>query len=306
MFSAPSYPVPGPGKLRIACLWCLLVTLALPAICAAQEDSSLREANRIYETGDIDAAIRAYQAALTAPSNPAGDVLHIHRRLGLLLSATGATGEAQTHFAIAIAMAPNTPASAELSPEQREHWEQTRAAQLPIEIRFDPMGTVQNTSASELRVEVLNTPAGAVDSIHVRATAGGVDTWNDNLQGPGPVTCVLPQSAWNGEDGLQVQLLALNPHGGVIAETRSSLNTAVVQTVTETRIQEVLAPDPDSSATRETPAPPADNEGSLWSNPWFWTITGVLVAGGVTTAVVLSQESGFEFGAPSITYGATP
>jgi hypothetical protein len=33
-----------------------------------------------------------------------------------------------------------------------------------------------------------------------------------------------------------------------------------------------------------------DDGGSIFSSPWFWIITGVLIAGGVTTAVIVATE----------------
>ena len=273
----------------------------------AQSDSPLRRANEIYETGDIDAAIDAYQTSLEEPGNPRRDVLLIHQRLGLLLSATGDTEAAERHFAIVIAMAPDTPASSELSPAQRDHWEETRANQQPIEISFTPLGTIQNTETSELQLEVRNAPAGAVARVRVLATGDGNESWSEDVIGTGPSTFILPRAAWHAQETLQIQLQALDEYGGLIAESRTALTTAVVQTVTETRIREVLTPAPTTTQqTSPQPDDASEESGSLWTNPWFWTITGALLVGGTTATVLMMRDPAFEFDAPQVTYRATP
>jgi len=300
----------------------LVTVMAFAPMAAAQSSSPLMEANRIYETGDIDGAIGAYDAALREPGNPVRDVLHIHRRLGLLRAATGDTTRARAHFAIAIAMAPDTPASAELSPELHEHWEQTRAEQEPIDVRIEPLSNLSHTASSELRVSVLNTPEGAVANIRVLVGSSDEDPWMTTLTGVGPISFHLPASAWSGEQRVQVRVEALDPHGGVIAENRSSFNTAVIQTVTETRIREVerpvesaSTPEPIAAVELVDPAPAVDlsevreeePERSIWASPWFWTVTGVVLAGAATTAVLLAGSSTQpDYGAPIVEFGGGP
>ncbi len=298
-----------------------LAGITAPTHVFAQGSSPLMEANRIYETGDIDGAIEAYDEALRAPGNQTRNILHIHRRLGLLRAAIGDTERARIHFAIAIAMAPDTPASAELSPELREHWEQTRAEQEAIEVRLDPLSNLSRTAESELRVSVLNTPAGTVTSIRVIVRTNDEDPWSTTLSGVGPIDFQLPAAAWNGGQRVQVRVEALDAHGGVIAEYRSSLNTAVIQTVTETRILEVERPTESSPPAEPEPAqasaPPhavdlaelpeeePESERSIWASPWLWAITGIVVAGATTTAIILGSSVQPDYDAPTISW-ATP
>ena len=58
----------------------------------------------------------------------------------------------------------------------------------------------------------------------------------------------------------------------------------------ETDVPEGLDP-PFPPELQPDPTPPEPQEDGLLSSPWFWTAAAVIVAGGVTTAVVLSSES---------------
>jgi hypothetical protein len=60
------------------------------------------------------------------------------------------------------------------------------------------------------------------------------------------------------------------------------------------------APAPDAVAGSEVPIlpplvdDPRDHKRSVFTQWWFWTIVGVVAAGGATTAIVLTTKTGTE------------
>jgi hypothetical protein len=66
--------------------------------------------------------------------------------------------------------------------------------------------------------------------------------------------------------------------GSIVAERRFAMQQAETHTV------HIVAPPPPRDVSHR-PAP------SVFASPWFWTITGVLVAGGVATGVFLWQSN---------------
>ena len=68
--------------MRYVVVFMAYLLVGSASVAQAQGSTPLREANRIYETGDIDGALVAYERALQAAGNATRDVLHIHRRLG--------------------------------------------------------------------------------------------------------------------------------------------------------------------------------------------------------------------------------
>jgi len=299
------------------CLWA-------PAIAFAQGSPSLTEADRIYDTGDIDGALEAYETALQISGNEVDEVLHIHRRLGLLRAATGNTAQARTHFAIAIAINPEASAPSELSPENRVIWDEMRSQQRPIALELRCPEANEGAHA-RLEVAVSNTPAGAVRSLRIFVGTATDIRWETRVSGVGPHSVLMPPSIWDGAQAVTVRLQALDPHGGVIAQTQSPFTlrptpavelgdndaTEAAPDETEPSVESPLPtgseePDPNLFTAPPPVEEDEDERSSIWASPWLWAITGVVIAGATTTAVVLGSSTVPRYGAPTIEYGAAP
>jgi hypothetical protein len=66
-----------------------------------------------------------------------------------------------------------------------------------------------------------------------------------------------------------------------------------------------LSPSPESLNIVDQPAPPVQKSDPIYKRWWFWSGVGVVVAGGVVAAVLLSTQSGARHSPPCATTGVT-
>jgi len=275
---------------QIGVVLCLLVG----SVSAAQAQGSLSEALGAYRGGELDRAAELFEAALTAGGHGPEELAVIHLHRGILQGSMGDEAAARTSFEIALAVEPTLEAPGELSPTLSQVFEAARAerAGRGIALEMAEAQRASNTTDTVVRVRASNAPEGLVARIRVRATtSGGAAPWTEELMGAdGAVR--IPAAAWRTAWQLRVGLEALDGHGSILARAEFDLAAPA----------HPPAPAPPIDS-RPAPEPPSDDDGGggILASPWFWLVTGVLVAGAITAAVlVATTEDRYVVGAPEV------
>lgn len=246
----------------------------------------LREAEQAYDGGRLEAALERYQQALSSGELSPSQVVHAQRGLGILLGAAGKTEEAREAFRVAVAIDPSLSPPPELGPPIEALFQEAKAAQGGAKAAV----RAQWLDRTHLQMRVENLPPNGISGFRV-------------VQGDSPIATV-PSSG--GEAATRI----LEAHSAVSVRVEAFDqygNTLTAIEVHPYGAQEEGARPPQSthqllgSSTSGSADVFVDDQGSIWTNPWLWIGTAVLlIAGGAAIALAASAEEQVTVGAPEV------
>ena len=282
----------------------LAAAVAIAAVTPARgERAGVEAALEIYDQGELDRALDAFEAALGAGGNRPEDLVTIHVHLGVLRGAGGDTEAARRSFETALALNPMLPAPSELGGQLRSLFEDLRSARsgrvLGVEVR--PLS--EDGASGRVEAAAVNAPPGLVASLRIEASGarGGAASWTRTLTGAGPSVVTVPDEAFAGAPLVSLSVAALDAQGNVLARADTELGRAAA-----TEGPGPSAP-PDEAVEAPASTPDADTATTprrrwVWyRHPAFWVAIGLVVAGGVTAGVVVgTAEDRYVVGAPRV------
>jgi hypothetical protein len=257
----------------------VILLAALPSAAQSPSADPLAEAQALYDSAALPDALAAFEAALRAGGHRPQALARIHWHLGVLRAMTGATEEAETSFALALALDPDASVPRELAPEDqalfRRLESQARAMELSISTE-----TVAADAPTPLGAEVRHARAGWVHTLRLAATPPRGSPWRLTAAPGDPLS--VPPAAWRGSDTLAVEIVALDVYDNVLAVGTTTLR---------------LAP----TAGAATPIGDEPARRSVARSPWLWVAIAVVV-GGVLTAVLATtmRQNVYESGPPIV------
>lgn len=113
----------------------VLGAAALPLGAGMAKAQSVVDADALWDEGELRQAREAYRRALDAGGLEPSQTAKAHLRIGIIAAAYGDDETANAAFRRALAIEPALPAPADLSPAQRDVFEEVRAQSRPIEVR---------------------------------------------------------------------------------------------------------------------------------------------------------------------------
>jgi tetratricopeptide (TPR) repeat protein len=264
--------------MRWALALILLTATFAAAPAAAQRNPLIQRGQEEYDELRYDEALQTLSAALVRSGNTDNDLARIYRLLAFTYLALRREEEAAGAYRHMLPLAPDFVPGDDVSPRVREffnrvaqEWEQAgrpgTGPPPPIEIRHRSPARAERNTEVALTTE-LDDPAGRAasvvvayrqgsDAVFTRREAESTDAgWVATI----PASDVRPPLIEYYIEVLDAQGLPLAARGDVAAPLRIAV--------------------------------PAPGGGEVWQEWWFWTIIGVVVAGGIVAAVVIADQLG--------------
>lgn len=207
----------------------------------------------------------------------------------------GDAGAAESILGSIVARDPEHHLSDGASPALRAAVERARAARprtVWVELRHETPGALDARGVARLRVEI-GGARNAVERVHVFFSPGNRDFQSAAMQTDGSAAAMeLPADDGARRYGVRYYFEARAPSGAVLARLGTAEQPMwLTAPGGSASAQPVERPRPDEAPS--PPAEPTDDEGgSVLTEWWFWTLIGLVVAGGAVGAYVL-------FGPPS-------
>jgi hypothetical protein len=205
----------------------------------------------------------------------------------------GDAGAAEAILATVLARDPEHRLSAHASPALRGAFERARAARpstVRVELRHETPGVLDAQGVARLRVELAGAH-NAVDRVEAFFSAGNRDDYQSTPMQIGGIgaTMQLPPDEAARTYGVRYYFEARAPSGAVLARLGTAERPMWLTAPGGTGSAPPVEPPAD-----EAPAPPveSDDDGGVLTEWWFWTLLGLVVAGGAVGAYFL-------FGPPS-------
>jgi tetratricopeptide (TPR) repeat protein len=265
-----------------------MVTAVLAGQASAQE-TTVSAADRAYAEGRFDEAVAGYEGALRRGLDR--DALHrAHLQLGVLRAIMGERDAARRHFALALAMRPDTPAPAELDPGLRAELEELRRTTQALVPQLELDGAARNDVPTTLRVRLEHRLASEVASYHVSAEPPGAPAWTVTVEVSAPEV-LMPAAAWRASSALRVTVDALDAHGGVLARSAA---LELRHELVEPAVEPSQVPGPELVALPSDSVPRAPPLGSsVFDEGWFW---GLIVGVAASAALAIGLGVGLSEG----------
>jgi len=255
---------------------------------AHAENETLQAALEGYGAGELDTALQLFAEALGQPGNQPADLEEIHCHLGILHAVLGQDADARRSFEICLSLNPQRPSPPELGPDQRVLFDGARAARggARMEVRVQELGATAGRQGVRLRVRATNAPADVVAGMVIRlGSATGTMVADLPVDGAGEIRAIVPCEAV-----CPIYVEARDSAGGVLMtlESAATLPPPIVERA------------PRGPDLGGAPPPEAESR-SVFRSPWFWVVTSVVVAGGITAGVMLTRpDSGVLILAPVV------
>jgi tetratricopeptide (TPR) repeat protein len=264
-----------------------------PAL-AQQQD--LQKAQDLFVQMEYD---RAQAAALRVLENPRAQpkqVIEAYALIGFSQSADGKTIKAEETFLRLLALDPDYSPGDGFSPALLGPLEKVRKVRnrKKLELHHRPP-----EEGKTLTLEVPSNPFGLAAAARLRWKEAGASGWQEEtkpLSSTGTVEFSKPETGARSEIEYQFQLL--NTQGAAIKNFPESepfrLNPPALTSVAK---QIMPSADQASASITEDLTGQKDVEQNLGAAPvwykswWFWTAVGVVVAGSVTTGVLLGAST---------------
>lgn len=254
----------------------VLAFAAPPPVASAQGDNPLIEQGaQMVDELRYEEALQTLSAALVRPGNSRAELATIYRLLALTYLALGRNEEANGAYRHLLAIEPEFQLGADVSPRfreffsgVREEWEREGRPGMPppapVTIRHASPAQAERGRAVELRAGIED-PSGRVARLVLAYRQGSSDVFQrldttedgDELVATIPGEHVRPPLVEYYFEALDAAGLPVASRGDVAAPLRIAV--------------------------------PAPGEGSIFTKWWFWVGAAVIVAGGVTAAVLLTQ-----------------
>ena len=275
---------------------CFVVTLGLLSTLTAtgsaqpspQAERAFREGEASFRLGHYSEAITAFENAYRLSNAPKllYNIAQAYRKRFDIQGDPTDLRRARDLYQSYLQLDPGTDKRAEvmgiLTEIEARLGDPTVAAGLPV-IDHRPPGPVVAGAALELPVTVSRDPSHRVTKVVARYRRGAEGELHDATAVAGQPVRISAASLPVAGAPYQIQYFF---------EGRASDGSTLTNlgSATEPLVIDVQAP-PQAQHGRETGRRRSEASGSIFGTWWFWTLTGVVVAGAAATAVVLTSDT---------------
>lgn len=268
-----------------------LAVMLCPQGAAAEETTrALEAALETHRDGALDRALELFEEALNAPGNEPSDLITIHLYIGMLRGAMGEDQVARRSFEACLALDPSLAEHEEFGPRLQQAFEAVRAerAGRVLSVRVNPATIGDQSGGLDVEIAATNAPEGLVAALELIAS---VESESPHLtlrvDGAGPTTVTVPPVAHHNTP-IRLDVTALDAHGGVLAR-ESRVISPPPTPLADPVESEGAEPGSADGEGRSSDEQHGRREGRRrwYLSAWFWSIIGVVVAGGVTAGVVV-------------------
>ncbi|MEM9188958.1 MAG: tetratricopeptide repeat protein [Myxococcota bacterium] len=243
---------------------------------------SLDAAEEAYRAGRFSEAQEMYSAVLAEGIDDPRQLQEVYLQLGVLAALFNERADAQKQFALALAIGQDVDTPTELAAEWRRLFERLRDDAEPFVVQAN-VGEVSTTGPTRVALSVSSPDTIRLGGVRVRAGGNGSEPWRTTVHGPFPTDLFLPASVWGDQQEIGLTIEVLDEHGGTLVRVVRDVDAQESHSSEE---EELFVPTSTPSSPGE-----ADEGSSVFASPWFWIITGVIVAAGATTAVLFATRS---------------
>ncbi len=284
-------------------LWAVAVLLLLPAASRAAED--LDKAMELVLQMNYPQALKLANHALKASSSGPGELAKAYEIQGMCLASLGKTRNAVQSFRRLLAIDPAFRFGENISPKIAEPFGEAlkkSKGQKKIALSHPAPAEKPRVDRLELKATLEADPLSMVKRIRMRYQIDGGRQRRKTRRIRGTRTVVMQFPRKLKAKEISYWFEALNRHGGVLARAGSHSQPFVVRpepppppvAVVSPVVKKKPEPEPPELPPPALPPakkpPPEENGGSAaWYRQWWlWTGVGVLVAGAVVTAVLVT------------------
>ena len=263
--------LPGHSCLRLSCLNLAgSSALAQPSSLEAERTASerIREAEDAYENLEVEQAIELGEASIETGDASPGVLRRAYRLLGLARAAVGDNRGARDAYRRLLALEPDATLEVSVAPRLREPFYSARAywegrPPFGIRVTFGRGGLTLN----------LEDPLNLAATISVSSRAGSESAFQtERLEAAEFLGLRVPGAAAARQ--IEYYLTVYDEFQNTLLRRGTSVDPVVLSAPRIAQPAQV-SPSPDDSST-------------LFEEPWFWVVAGVVVAAGLGVAVGLA------------------
>lgn len=238
-------------------------------------DAMIRKATGQYADLEFELAIKTLTRAYQNPGNTRSQLVKIYHLWGLCLGSLKKYDQALAAFRRALTLDPGFRVGDNVSPRVRKPFDQlARKNPRGLDVQVEKPENGRSGQPLELAVDVVADPADMIKSVRLWFRRGDrtYQSVRAPLRGEGRHVIRVPALTWEGGRGWKGPVFWY----------------AVVEGEFQSRLVELGKPgDPLSFGVIEAAGQPQDDETAWYQQWWVWAIAGGVVAGTVTTAVLL-------------------
>ncbi len=263
------------ASLRVAALCVASICVASPA--SAQ--SALADAESAYQDIDFERTRERANAALREGGKSKRQLVRIYELLGISAAASGDAQASRDAYVRMLAIDPEAQVDSDLSPRFREpfmeargYWS-SRSDQLDVEVRFD-------RARGALRV-LLSDPVGMANQTKLMSRLPG--------------TIEFAEATRPANDSVRFDVSGAADAGAIeyVLRVEDEYGNTIIERGTEEEPNRVgqLSGAVSSGSGGNNGGGEEDGGGSVLKSPWFWVVTGVVLAGAGVGAYFLTQDA---------------
>lgn len=254
-------------------LVCLLIALS-PASSLAQETNALERGRELFRSFEYDDALELMQRVAADPDVSAGQRIGALELAGVIHLLQRREDDARESFQRLLSFDPGHELNdTELPPRVQQFFDQVRGESQPsnqLEVQLRAPETFPEAGAAPVTLELSGETAGVAESVlHTRLPDAAEFSEAAMTRDGASFTAELEPF---GEGVLEFYITVQAPSGHVLATVGSDESP-----------QRIASPPPVAEPVEPIEAPSRRAWYRTW---WFWTVVGVVVAGGVTAGVI--------------------